>query len=156
MVGVAALLILFIIYLYGAILYESPLPIMWFLLMLAVAHVFSVVLKRRKGSEAHKRLSWWRAYKDILLLVLFVYPLISIPKYIGGTPLNNLIAGYITVITLFAVLGILMKACGLDKREYTSGILQDKTFMLKILLVAFVSLAITTIMIITFIKTGFI
>ncbi len=100
--------------------------------------------KKRKAEE----ISAWKfskkIYTKLMLFILIVYPLLSIPRYLAGTPLKTLSAGYVALIAAFGTFGVLTGVGirrGYIKPEHMFTFpLHDATFMLTFALVTIASI----------------
>lgn len=146
-IGLVGVTVLFIIFLFGSILYRTPYPLIWFSVLAIVGWLVVKMLFRKEKQLIKKRkeaeISAWNIYVKMLLLLLIAYPFFSIPRYLAGTPLETLLAGYIGFIASFGTLGVLGKVLGLYKPEYMVTFpVRDTSFMLKFIFVVLVSIGV--------------
>ncbi|MFQ5621590.1 MAG: hypothetical protein ACE5FT_07180 [Candidatus Nanoarchaeia archaeon] len=93
--------------------------------------------------EKEEEISAWNIFLKLMLFLLVAYPLFSIPRYLAGTPLETLFAGYIAFIACFGTMWILGKVLGLYKPEYMVTFpVHDTIFILKFILLILVSIGV--------------
>jgi len=139
-IGLVGLVILFIIFLLGSILYSTPYPLVGFFILILVGELLTRTLFRKEKQLIKKRkteeIPGWNIYMKLMLFILIAYPLLSIPRYLAGTPLKTLSAGYVALIAGFGTLGVLGRIVIRNKPEYMFTFpLHDTAFMLTFALV---------------------
>jgi len=144
-IGLIGVAFLFIIFLLGSIHYRTPYPLIWFFILAIAGWLIMKTLFRKEKQlireKKEDKILAWNIYVKLLLFLLVAYPFFSIPRYLAGTPLKTLFAGYIAFIAWFGTLGILGKILGLFKPEYMVKFpTHDLIFILKFILSILVSI----------------
>ena len=112
-VGLVSFIVLLIFSLYGSILYGSPYPLVSFLFLTLVGVLLARILFKKEKQPRKKRKTEekfeWNMYMNLMLIILVLYPLLSIPRYSAGTPIKALLAGYAILIMAEGIFGILVR-----------------------------------------------
>jgi len=144
-IGLGVVAALLIIFLLSSILYRTLYPLIWFFILVIVGWLVAKTLFRKEKQLITKKkeeeISARNVFLKLLLFLLIAYPFLSIPRYLAGTPVKTLLAGYIGFIAGFGTMWILGKVLGLYKPEYRFTFpVHNRIFILKVVFLTLASI----------------